>query len=121
MMTLDEKLLLKLKELRYNNNKYIQELKQLELDSAMQEEKLKALESEYEELREFYLQVSSTLLDISAELQPANKKSSKSTTTKTALKNDQNKQSKELTLREETLKCKNVITFLFNEYVKNKR
>lgn len=131
-MILEEKLLKKLTELRYNNNQMVKELKTLELETIETERRLMEVEKNSKDLLEFYSQMSGALLEISSQLNYLKECSKKKQTgqgqSKSRNTKNQNKNKKisalkkieNLSLSEQSEKYKQIITFLFNEFLKSK-
>jgi len=125
-MILEETLLSKLNELRHNNNKLIQDLKSLDKETLEQEETLKQLKQQLEDLSDCYLTISKPLLEISSQInylkneakdQKKLKQQSKASKKNTKLKL---KKIQELTETEKSKKYSSIIIFLFNEFMKDK-
>lgn len=130
-MILEGQLLQKLKQLRSNNNDLIKELNKLNQETISTSEKLTALEKESESLSVFYSEISTVLLEISSELnylKECSKKKKQTTSKNSNTKNQNKKKSKikslkkieDLSLDEQSKKYKQIIIFLFNEFMKNK-
>ena len=130
-MILERQLLQKLKQLRSNNNDLIKELNKLNQETISTSEKLTALEKESESLSVFYSEISTVLLEISSELnylKECSKKKKQTTLKNSNTKNQNKKKSKikslkkieDLSLDEQSKKYKQIIIFLFNEFMKNK-
>ena len=123
-MILEETLLLKLKELRINNNSLIQDLNKLDQEVKSTSEKLLTLEKESESLSVFYAEISEVLLTISSELNylkecsKKKKQTSKNTNTKSQNKKITDlKKIENLNLNEQSKKYKEIIVFLFNQFL----
>ena len=129
-MILEEQLLQKLKQLRSNNNDLINQLNKLNQETILTSEKLTELEKESESLSVFYSEISEALLEISSQLnylkertkKKKQKRSKNTNTKKPAAKKKVTslKKIEDLPLNEQSKKYKEIIIFLFNEFMKNK-
>ena len=129
-MILEEQLLQKLKQLRSNNNDLIKELNKLNQETISTSEKLTELEKQSESLSVFYSEISEALLEISSQLnylkecsKKKKQKTSKNSNTKKPTgkkKVTSLKKIEDLPLDEQSKKYKQIIIFLFNEFMKNK-
>ena len=126
-MILEEQLLQKLKQLKTNNNSLIENIKKLELDTIETERRLIIMEKESADLLEFYSQISETLLEISSQLTYLKECSKKKAGTAVKSKNSSQKKGKkkisnikqinELSLEKQSKKYKEIIIFLFNQFL----
>lgn len=128
-MITDSELLNKLVQLRKNNNDLVITLKKLNQETIATSEKLAELDQKSKELSEFYTEISKTLLMISSELNFLKESSKKKTTKKLNDSSLKKKPKKKITslkkiedlpLNEQSKKYKEIIIFLFNEFMKNK-